>query len=90
MTPAFQISFPFLYSLKKMFSPGIKNFAPFFSLLFFLSFFDNSLSNTDLIFLANINSVGDNPELVLGFGVRRYTLKNCKVLSMDLFLPKFF
>ena len=61
----------------------------FFLYCFVLFSFGNSLSNTDLIFLANI-TVGDNPELVLGFGVTWYTLKNCRILSMDSFLSNFF
>ena len=54
-----------------MFSPGIYDF-----ILYYLkkNSFGNSSLNTDLIFLANINSADDNPELVLGFGVTRYTL----------------
>ena len=37
-------------------------FASHFFLFFFFFFsFGNSLSKTDLIFLANINSAGDNP-----------------------------
>ena len=41
-------------------------------------------------FLANINSTGDNPELVLGFGVTRYTLKNDRISTTEWFPSDFF
>lgn len=42
---------------------------------FFYFSFGNILSNPNFIFLANINSAGDNLEFVPGFGVTRYTGK---------------
>ena len=72
-----------------MFSLGIKDFGCCFVIGFSFPF-DNSLSNKDLIFLMNINSAGDNPELVFGFGVTWYTLKNYWILSADSFLSDFF
>ena len=72
MTPALQFSFPFWYSFKKMFSPGIYNFVSVFLFTVFLISFGNSFFSTDLIFLMNINSTGDNPELVLGFSATWY------------------
>ena len=64
----------------------------FFFFIGFLFSFGNSLSNTHLIFLAdiNINSTSDNLELVLGFGVTWYTLKNGWISSMNLFPSNFF
>ena len=60
----------------------------FFFIVFFFSFC-NSLSNIDLIFLVNINSAGDNPDLVLEFGITRYTLKICRVSLTDPFASDF-
>ena len=37
----------------------------------------NSLSNTDLIFLANITLAGGSDPGVFVFGVMRYTCRNC-------------
>ena len=81
MTQAFQ-NFPLLDSLK--------DFVSVFPLLIFLFSFGSSLSNTDLIFLANINSAGDNRELVLDFAVPWYILKNCRVSLTDSFQSTFF
>ena len=52
---------------------------------FFFSF-GNSLLNTDLIFLENINSADDNLKLVLGVSVARYPLKNYRIRFCPTFL----
>ena len=58
MTPAFQIPFPFLYSLKKMFSPGIKNFACFsFFIVFFFYFSLRTANRTQVLFFSRITSL---------------------------------
>ena len=60
-------------------------------LFFFFVSFGNRLSDTDLIFRANINSASDNPELVPGFHVTRYSLGNCIMSltrkSLSIFMP---
>lgn len=53
-----------------------KEFWEIFTGTFYYFFSDNSLLNTDFIFLVNINSAVENPPGSFGFGVTPYTLKN--------------
>ena len=67
----------FCYILKSTFSPGLRYLLTGIFLDVWPFRLGSILLNTDFIFQANINSAGDIPDLVLGFGVILKTFRNC-------------
>ena len=80
-TPSFQKFLPFSYILKYTFSRRLRYFLIGIYLNVCAFYSGRILLNMDLIFRANINSAGDIPDLVLGFGIILKTLRNCCNLS---------
>ena len=75
----------FWYFLKEIFSPGLNLFLGAYVVFLSLFCFGSSLSKTNLIFLANIVSVGETASGVLGLGVILYTCRNwCSALSVGI------
>ena len=69
-----------------------KNFVNWFICFSHLVFFarlGSSLSNTEGIFLTNINSAANKPELIFGFGMILYTVKNFWILLSFVSTPWF-
>ena len=85
IVPSSQYGIFFLKIFEKIFWPRRNRFLVTCSVVFILDCFGINLSNADLIFLANMISASEPVEGVFGFGVIRYTCRNCcKALSVGV------